>query len=78
MEFYSYVAYKRSYTSKYEAFVKKFTISGFAAVILDSWMALDLIGLQDFVTQPYLGKVTEAFHSTLSGSETTAEKPAWR
>ena len=89
------MAYKRSYTSKYEAFVKNFTISGFAAAkldswialnlielhdfvahaaILDSWIALDLIGLHDFVAQPYLGKVTKAFHSTPSGSETTAKK----
>ena len=73
MEFLSYVVYKRSYTGKYEAIVKKFTISGFAAAILDSWMALDLIGLHDIVAQPYLKKVTKAFHSTPSGSETTAK-----
>ena len=77
MEFLSYVVYKRSYTGKYEAFVKNFTISGFAAAILDSWMALEMIGLHDFVAQPYSGKVTKAFHSTPSGSETTAKKPAW-
>ena len=40
-------------------------------------MALELIGLHDFVAQPYSGKVTKAFHSTPSGSETTAKKPAW-
>ena len=55
---------------------KKITISGFAAAILDSWTALDLIGLHDFVAQPYLGKVTKAFHSTPNGSETTAKTPA--
>ena len=77
MEFLSCVVYKRSYTGKYEAFVKNFIVSGFAAAILDSWMALDLTGLHDFVAQPYLRKVTEAFHSTPSGSETTAKKPAW-
>ena len=71
------MVYKRSYTGKYEAFVKNFTISGFAAAILDSWMALDLIVLHDFVAQPYLGKVTKAFHSTPRGLETTAKKPAW-
>ena len=54
-----------------------FTISGLAAAILDSWMALELIGLHDFVAQPYSGKVTKSFHSTPSGSETTAKKPAW-
>ena len=44
---------------------------------MDSWMALELIGLHDFVAQPSLRKVTKAFHSTPSGSETTAKKPAW-
>ena len=58
-------------------FVTKITISGFVAAILDSWRALDLIGLHVFVAQPVLGKVTKAFHSTPSGSETTAKKPAW-
>ena len=36
-------------------------------------MALEMIGLHDFVAQPYSGKVTKAFHSTPSGSETTAK-----
>ena len=35
---------------------KNFTISSFAAAILESWMTLDLIGLHDFVAQPYLEK----------------------
>ena len=73
MEFLSYVVYKRSYTSKYEAFATNLTISGFAAAILDSWMALNLIGLHDFVAQSYLRKVTKEFHSTPSDSETTAK-----
>ena len=55
---------------------KNFTISGFAAAILDSWMALDLIGLHGYVAQPYSEKAIEAFHSNLSGLETTAKKPA--
>ena len=63
------MAYKQNHTSKYEAIVNSFTISGFAAAILDSSMALDLIGLHHFVALPYLGKVTEAFHSTPSGLE---------
>ena len=52
-------------------------MSGFAAAILDFWMTLEMIGLHDFVVQPSLRKVTKAFRSTPSGSETTAKKPAW-
>ena len=61
----------------YFDFFENFTISGFAAAVLEFWMMMERPGLCHLIAQTYLGKVTKGYLSTTCGSEMAAKRSAW-
>ena len=61
----------------YLDFFENFTISGFAAAILEFWMMMERPELCHLIAQTYLGKVIKGYLSTTCGSEFAAKRSAW-